>query len=402
MPLGRRINLPVRRPWLIFGNLLVPFCFLLACFLTLAPSPTHAVEHVVFKQDGEELSISGRLVVEAEDGGLLIESADGMHWMVPPEDLVKHKHDDEPLKPFTPQEMGERLLRELPGFEIHTTQHYVICHNTSRAYAQWCGALFERLYKAFTNFWERKGFDLHEPEFPLVALVFADADSYASYSGRELDEGARAIIGYYSFALNRMAMHDLTGVQTLRKSGDRRSSANEINQMLARPEAERTVATVIHEATHQIAFNCGLQTRDASHPLWFSEGLAMYFETPDLNSSKGWRTIGAVNKVRLNGFRRYLQKGRPEDSLLTLITHDDRLLDRDPKRSADAYAEAWALNYFLFRHRPKQYLAYVKLMSEKKPLISDDGETRLREFQKIFGDLRTLDTDLAKQMSKLR
>lgn len=378
------------------------FCFLFVCLAALGPLPAAAVEHVVFKQDGEEISITGRLIVKTDDGGLLIESADGMQWMVPPEDLVKHKHDDEPLKALSPSEMGERLRHELPGFEIHVTQHYVICHNTSRVYAQWCGALFERLYKAFTNFWTRKGFDLHEPEFPLVALVFADADSYAAYAAREAGDGARTIIGYYSFALNRVAMHDLTGVQALRKSGGKHSNSNEINQMLARPEAERTVATIIHEATHQIAFNCGLQTRGANHPLWFSEGLAIYFETPDLSSSKGWRTIGAVNRVRLAGFRRYLRKGRPADSLVTLLTRDDRLRDGDPERSADAYAEAWALNYFLFRHRPKQYLAYVRLMSEKKPLIANDAETRLREFQKVFGDLRQLDAEFIKQMGKVR
>lgn len=378
------------------------FLFLSACLLVLATLPVQAVEHIVFKQDGEEVSITGRLVVEADDGGLLIESPDSMHWMVRPEDLVKRKHDDEPLKPLSPQEMGERLRHELPGFEIHLTQHYVICHNTSRAYAQWCGALFERLYKAFTNFWTRKGFELHEPEFPLVALVFADADSYSTYAASELGGAPLAIKGYYSFARNRMTMYDLTGVQAARKLGDRRSNPNEINQMLARPEAERTVATIIHEATHQIAFNCGLQTRDASHPLWFSEGMAIYFETPDLHSSKGWRTIGAVNQVRQNDFRHYLRKGRPADSLVTLLTQDDRLRDPDPKRSAAAYAEAWALNYFLFRHRPKQYLAYVKLMSEKKPLIADDAETRLREFQRIFGDLGQLDAELVKQMSKVR
>ena len=48
--------------------------------------------------------------------------------------------------------------------------------------------------------------------------------------------------------------------------------------------------TVIHEATHQIAFNCGLHTRYADNPLWLTEGMALYFETPDLRSRSGWRT----------------------------------------------------------------------------------------------------------------
>lgn len=375
---------------------------LLLCFCVLSLPAAGAMEHVVMRQGDEEVSVSGRLVVTAEDGGMLLLSADGTLWTVEPENIVRHTHDDEPMVPFSPQQLGERLKREFPGFDIHATQHYVICHNTSRAYAQWCGALFERLYKAFTNFWSRKDFELHEPEFPLVALVFADAQSYTAYAGKELKglgDAASAIIGYYSFGSNRMTMYDLTGIQALRQRGDRRSNPNEINQMLARPEAERTVATVIHEATHQIAFNCGLQTRFADNPRWLSEGIAIYFETPDLGSAKGWRSIGEVNHVQLSGFRQYLRKGRPADSLLTLLSTDERLLDS--KQYADAYAEAWALNYFLLRQKPKQYLAYVRLMADKKPLIWDEPDDRLREFKKAFGDLGQLDAEFVKQMARL-
>ena len=353
----------------------------------------------MLRQDGEEVSVTGRLLVTAEDNGMLLLSPDGTLWTVPPEDLVRHKHDDEPMTPLSPAQLAERLRKELPGFDIHTTQHYLICHNTSRAYAQWCGALFERLYKAFTNFWSRKDFDLHEPEFPLVAVVFADQPSYAAYAGKDLGDAVGSIIGYYSFRTNQMTMYDLTGVEALRQAGDKRASAAQINQMLARPEAERTVATIIHEATHQIAFNCGLQTRYADIPLWFSEGIATYFETPDLSSAKGWRTIGAVNQVRLAGFREYLQKPRSADSLMTLVSTND--WRSDPKRENDPYAEAWALNYFLIRQRPKQYLAYIKMLSEKKQLIWDDAETRLREFQAAFGDLNQLDAEFVRQMAKV-
>lgn len=369
--------------------------------LAVGVQPLFALEHVVIRQQDEEVSVTGRLLVQAEDEGMLLQSADGTLWNIEPQNVVRHKHDDEPMVPLSSEQLAERLVRELPRFEIHTTQHYLICHNTSRVYAQWCGALFERLYKAFHNFWSRNGFDLHEPEFPLVALVFADADSYAAYASKQLGGGTGAIIGYYdNLRSNRMTMYDLTGVQAQRRSGDKRGNVAEINHMLARPEAERNVATVIHEATHQIAFNCGLQTRQADIPPWLSEGIAMYFETPDLASSKGWRTIGAVNQTRLAGFRDFVQNRRPADSLVTLLSNDQRL--RDPKHYADAYAEAWALNYFLLRQRSKQYMAYIKLMSEKKPLIWDDPETRLREFQKAFGDLRQLDAEFVKQMSKVR
>jgi hypothetical protein len=215
-----------------------------------------------------------------------------------------------------------------------------------------------------------------------------------------LGEGAKSFIGYYSLRTNRMTMYDLTGAEAVRRPGDRRGSAAQINEMLSKPAAERTVATVIHEATHQLGSNCGLQTRLADIPLWLYEGMAMYFETPDLASSKGgWRNIGAVNRVRLQGFREYLPR-RPADSLLTLLTGSERL--RDTKRANDAYGEAWALNYFLIKQRPKQYLEYVKLMAEKKPLVSDDPQTKIDEFTKFFGKLDQLDAEFVRQMGKLK
>ena len=165
--------------------------------------------------------------------------------------------------------------------------------------------------------------------------------------------------------------------------------------MLDQDSAQRTVATVVHEATHQIAFNCGLHARYSDCPMWFSEGIALYFETPDLGSSKGWRTVGAVNQPRLSQFRQYLN-GRPDDALATLVRDDERF--RDTKKSPDAYAEAWALTYFLVRKRSEQYVAYLKMLSEKTPLLYDDQEARLKQFRRVFGDLRALDAEFLRYM----
>jgi hypothetical protein len=320
--------------------------------------------------------------------------------MVQPNELVEHSTDDAPFQAFTADEMSERLLAELPrGFDVHRTAHYVIFYNTSRDYAAWCGALFERLYMAFTNFWTRKGFALKPPEFPLVAIVFADQTSYEKFARDELGDTVRAIIGYFSLRTNRMTMFDLTGVAGLARVG-RGGSAAQINRILAQPEAERTVATVVHEATHQIAFNCGLHTRYSDCPQWFSEGIALYFETPDLSSAKGWSTIGAVNRTRLTRFQEYAAK-RPSDSLVSLLRDDKRL--RDTEHGLDAYAEAWALTYFLLKQHPKQYVAYLKALSAKKPVEWDDPQTRVREFQQAFGeDLRKLDTEFTRYMLRLR
>jgi len=383
----------------------IAFALLAACVaLTttcVAPAAAWALDHVSLRRDGQETRLEGRVVVQAQDDGLLFETRDGMMWAIQPDEIAGRDSDSEPFVPFDRDQLTAKLMGELPaGFQVHDTAHYLICYNTSRAYAEWCGALFERLHLAFTNFWSRKGFELHEPEFPQVALVFADRGSYAAYARGELGGLAESIIGYYSMRTNRITMYDLTGVQALRSRNSRRGSAAEINRMLAQPEARRLVATVIHEATHQVAFNTGLQTRYADIPLWVSEGIAVYFETPDLSNSRGWRTIGEVNSIRLHAFREYARQ-RPAGSLRSLIATDDRM--RDTRQSNAAYAESWALNYFLIKQRSDEYMAYLRNMAKKRPFIYDGPERRVQEFEAAFGvDVETLDAEFMRQIGRLR
>lgn len=368
--------------------------------VVLPSESVSALDHITIARDGQEQRISGRTLVQAQDGGLMLQGRDGVIWMIQPEKIVGRETDDTAFVPLSKSELAEQLLAELPdGFAVHQTIHYLVCYNTSKAYAEWCGTLFERLYRGFASYWKNRGFELSDPEFPLVAVVFADRESYARLSQDELGSAAPAIIGYYSLRSNRMTMYDLTGAG---RAGQRRSTlttAAQINHVLAQPDAVRTVATVIHEATHQIAFNCGLQTRYADNPLWVSEGIAVYFETPDLADRRGWSTIGAVHPLRLERFRQYLPR-RPADSLVTLLTDDDRFRGEGAE---DAYAEAWALNYFLLKRYGREYAIYLKRLAAKRPLINDSPETRIAEFEEALGkDLATLDADFLRYMARLR
>ncbi len=372
------------------------------CLIVLSgySQPAFGVEQITIQHDGHEQHLLGQVLVTAQDGGVLLLEANGSMTTLEPDQIVRRSGNDDPLVPLSPEALGKQLLQELPpGFEVYQTHHYVICYNTSREYAAWCGALFERLYKGFTNYWTRKGLKLNEPTFPLVAVIFNSRQSYAEYARAELGDAASDIVGYYSLRTNRITMCDLTGVQS-RVAGDRRSNAAQINQMLARPEAEQSVATIIHEATHQIAFNSGLQTRFSDIPLWVSEGLAVFFETPDLQSPRGWRTIGALNTARLAQFKQYLPN-RPHSSLKSLIADDKRI--RDTRTALDAYAEAWALNYYLLQHRPRQYVAYLRMLSEKPQLVWDTPEDRISDFQKAFGEnLGQIDADFLRYIQRLK
>jgi hypothetical protein len=189
-------------------------------------------------------------------------------------------------------------------------------------------------------------------------------------------------------------MYDLTGVEEFGGGGER--TAARINQILSQPGAERTVATIVHEATHQLAFNSGLQVRLADIPFWVSEGIAIYFETPDLESTKGWRNIGGVNQVNLFNFRKSLPT-RPAGSLELLLCDDKRF--RDPATATNCYSEAWALNYFLLRTRGEAYVKYLKLLAQQQPLGTVEREERLKQFKQHFGDdLSALEAEFLRYM----
>jgi hypothetical protein len=363
-----------------------------------------AMDRVTFRLKGREMTETGRVLVSAQDGGLLLLGRDGVLWAIQPDELVNRTSDDAPFEPFTREEMAKRMLAALPeNFDvlpINLYKHYLIFYDTSRAYAQWCGLLFERLYMAFTNYWSREGFELSDPEFPLVAVIFADKQAYLKYTRPDLGEAGESVVGYFNLQTNRMTMYDLTGTAGVGRASASVSTGAQIKQILAQPDALQTVSTIVHEATHQIAFNCGLHTRLSDCPVWFSEGIAMFFETPDLNGQKGgWKGIGTVNGVRLEQFQNYLSR-RPADSLQTLVESDKRL--RDVKLGLDAYAEAWALTYFLVKQHPKEYIAYLRMLSKKNPLVSDSPETRLKEFQAVFGSIKKLDTELLRYTGRVR
>jgi hypothetical protein len=352
------------------------------------------LDYVTIRQGENQREIAGKLELEAVDGGVLLLSRDGALWPVEKKNLVSRRSDTKPFAPFTREELARALAAELPGFKAHQTQHYLIWYNTSPAYARWVGGLFEGLHKAFYNYWTRRGAVLHEPEFPLVGLVFDGRASFVKHAQKEVGERTDTIIGYYHMQTNRITSFDLTGVEAA--GLNERSAAVKINQVLSQPEAERMVATIVHEATHQLAFNSGLQVRYADVPFWISEGIAIYFETPNLESTKGWRNIGGVNRVNLDNFREYLLR-RPAGSLEVLLTEDKRF--RDSATAAEAYAEAWALNYYLLHTRGEAYVKYLMKLAEQTPLIDVEPGERIKQFRQAFGeDLQTIEAEFLRYM----
>lgn len=360
-----------------------------------SPSKLAALERVVFRDDKQtERTIAGRVLTEAADGGLLVESPDGRLWTVEKEQLLSRMRTEETFTPLSPDALGRQLVAELGAdCEIVTTKHYVICSRAGKPYAQWCAGLFERLYTAFQNYWKQRGVRLHEPEFPLIALVFAHEAQFAEFATKDAGPDAATAKGYFSIPTNRIALYDLTA-----SGNERARTAADITRRIA--PSPFNIATVIHEATHQIAFNSGMHTRYADNPLWLTEGMAMYFETPDLSSRAGWKTVGAINDLRLGQFQAGLARRGPE-ALQTLLQSDARFTDS--AQMGAAYAEAWALTYFLVKTRKEAYVDYLNRVAEKPRLVWNQPQERLAEFRAAFGDdLQLLDAEFVKFTRRLK
>jgi hypothetical protein len=252
----------------------------------------------------------------------------------------------------------------------------VVCFDTSREYAKWCAALFERLHEAFGNFWSKAGLEVHDPARPLVVVIFADRTAYEAHAARDLGPAADRVVGYYNLMSNRVTTCDLTGLAAQRRPGAPAGAGLEI---LASPAASDLVSTLVHEATHQMAFNCGMHRRLAPVPLWVSEGIATYFETPDLKNSRGWRGIGMVNRPRLERFLQVHQAG----DLEAIVSSDEPF--RSAEEAVDAYAAAWGLVRHLLETRRAEFIEYMRMLAAKRPLADDSPRQRLAEFEAAFG-----------------
>lgn len=348
-----------------------------AVVVLVAGASVGAGEQIRFRDAEDKVrEATGEVLVEARDGGVMFLANDGRIWTLQPDDIESRQAIAEDPEPLDHDAMKRRLLAEMPaGFQVYETKHYLICHNTPGPYAVWVGSLFEQLYRGFYAYWKNQGWNLDEPRFPLVALVFADRNSFVRHGHPKLGDAVNNMIGYYNLETNRMNTFDV-------------------------PNRERNVATIIHEATHQLAYNTGLQQRFADNPMWVSEGLAVFFEAPDFSNPRGWRTIGRVNQVNLRRFQKYLP-GRPADSLTSLIGDDRRF--RDPEAALAAYSEAWALNYFLLRTKRKAYVRYLQELSQGEPLQVRSARERVAAFEKAMGcDLETLEKSFIPYMMRVR
>ncbi len=304
---------------------------------------------------------------------------DGRLWDFVPNQANRFRKTSSQFSSYSAAEIRAGLERELAGkLQVTGTGHYLVAHPPGKdAWAQ----RFEELYRSIVNYFSLRGMRVHEPEFPLVAVVWGKREDFMHYAAAEGSHVRSDILGFYSPASNRVTLYD----QGAGVSNSRVWQQNE--------------ATIIHEATHQMAFNTGVHNRFAPTPRWLAEGLGTMFEAPGVWDWRNHPQLNdRVNRMRLAQFRQWLAHGRSAGALVNLLG-SDRQFESNPSA---AYAEAWAWVLFLTETYPQKFGQYVQKVATRSNFEAYPSARRISDFTSIFGDdLRMLEQHFLNFMATL-
>ncbi len=320
--------------------------------------------------------LEGVLVgVPRQPMGLL--GRDGHLWPLETNQAKTFDRTASHFRPYPPSEFRAALLRELgSNYEVTGTTHYLIAHPRGQQ-SRWAER-FEDLYRSFIQYFSVRGFEPATPAFPLAGIVCGSRSEFDRLAAAHL-AGTSGVQGYYNPASNRITMYDMSG-----------SAA----------DWQLNATVLIHEATHQMAFNTGIHNRYAPTPTWVAEGLATLFEAPGVCDSRNHtQAADRVNRLRLRDFQQnVMPRHRPE--LLANIVACDDLFRSDMQT---AYAEAWALTFYLVETQPRQYAQYLKRTAARPSFRQYAAAERTADFAAVFGgDWRMLEARFLRFMAGVK
>jgi Protein of unknown function (DUF1570) len=354
----------------------------------------HPVSEVFRIRKGTtEQQTVGTAIAQAQDGTLLIQRSNGAVVLVMPDELLSRQSDSAVFELMTADQLAADLLQQTGiSFHITETEHYVICSNSSEEYATFCGRLLELVHAQFQKFFG--GHPAFQPgDVKLPVIIFAHRSQLQEFAQRQHpDVDFSDTPGYYSVRDNQIMLMDLSG-------DPRIDSQSAIRRLLMK--MPRQMATVVHEAVHQLAFNCGLQVRMADNPLWLSEGLALHFETGSPRASLLWNRPGAVNPFHHPDFVRNAASGMLPISVRELVQSDQTFLDS--ATNSAAYAEGWALTTFLIKKERDGFDRLMRQIAARTALVGLSPEERLMEFETAIGkSADEIETQMVRYIKRLR
>jgi len=293
----------------------------------------------------------------------------------------------------------DNLEKEFSRLE---TENFIVYYSGDKKYAARAGRYFEKLYAKFKNVLSPLGIEIRSPADKLAAVIFKDYQQYSAVTG--IDN--HLCPGFYSPGENALYIYDFRThpvYRRLKEKTDRavregsrtafwdsqgmRVTALGAGSTYDRWLREMESKIMIHEATHQLCYNTKFFTQtDNRYPTWLVEGIAMYFEHPTY-----WDFLAApagnINVDRLNTFREGLTLGTRID-FADLLIPATNFFHSFAERAAMAYAQSWALFYYLMHGEEGKYRQglgeLVRYLNNLESVDDIKDSHRIFWFRKFF------------------
>ena len=352
-------------------------------------------------------SYAGRLIAMDNDNCWMVER-DGRLNELEVKQLKSFKRVKPKFEPYSTIDLKSRLRDEFGReYEIFQRGVYMVVARKGRG-KEFANVLND-VYGIVQREFRVRDFKIEPPEFPLVAIVFSTKDEYIDYATNEGTKGISAALGYYKRESNRVALYENQNVTLNPNQGIRQRLSlgpKTIGPLNIRqpqsvfPAIETNLRdTLIHEAVHQVAFNLKIHSRIGNDPRWVIEGLATLFEASGVRDrASKYDFATRVNRERYVTFGNFAKQRREPKSLRHFVGTEDLFADS----LLDAYAQAWALSFFLFETRGVEYAKYLKSIATRNVLKDYTEDDRLEHFEAAFGDVDDLEVDFLRYIDRIK
>lgn len=302
----------------------------------------------------------GMLLVEMAQEVVVIGRDGWMHSLNPTDPDSRIQKLDEPYDVASTMELRNDLRAEFGAkFDVVTTKNFLVVQPKGRG-DRW-PRLFEQSHRAFIDYMAKRGVNVRQGRFPLVAVVFPDQRAMYSEFNR-LNINVSRVAGVYSGESNRVMTHDGGSIAEI-------------------------AATVRHEAAHQSAFNSNVHSRINDTPKWISEGIGQMFEPAGMTDARSAsRLSDRVNQDSKSFIKRKYADPRDtgfRETVMQLISDDTMF--KNSNQVQEAYAVSWAMMFYLAERQPQDFAKLINHTATRAPFREYSRADRIREFERIVG-----------------
>ena len=173
-----------RRPHLVFrvSRFLARLCTLAAfgvaiATASIAAAAANSPQRITMLVDIGGHEIEGMPLAWSRDRVYLL-ARDGKLWDFVPNNSAHFRKISSYFNSYSAAEIRAGLEREFAGkLEVTGTGHYLVAHPPGKT--EW-PARFEELYRSCIHYFTSRGLKVREPEFPLVAVVWANHQDFCA------------------------------------------------------------------------------------------------------------------------------------------------------------------------------------------------------------------------------